>query len=44
MRSQSIFISLTRAMLTARKMFSWSLASSATRVLDTGTTLSSAEL
>ena len=41
-RSQSTFISLTRAMLTQRKMFSWSLASSATRVLDTGITLSTA--
>jgi hypothetical protein len=37
-RSQSIFISLTMAMFTQRKMFSSSLESSATRVEDTGTT------
>ena len=36
-RSQSIFISLTSAMFTQRKMFSSSLDSSATRVEDTGT-------
>ena len=39
-RSSIIFISLTSAMLTARKMFSSSLAASATSGEETGTTLS----
>ena len=41
-RSQSSFSSLTSAMFTERKVFSKSLASSATRVDDTGITCSSA--
>ena len=39
MRSKIIFSSLTRAMLTERKMFSSSLVDSAARVEDTGTVL-----
>ena len=42
MRSQSIASSLTRAMLTLRKMFSSSLVSSATSGLVTGTSVSQA--
>ncbi len=42
MRSKITFSSFTRAMFTERKMFSRSLADSATRALDTGTTRSSA--
>jgi len=42
MRSQSIFISLTMAMLTLRKVFSRSLVISAARVEETGTTLGTA--
>ena len=38
MRSRTSFISLARAMFTARKMFSRSFAASATSGLDTGTT------
>ena len=41
-RSQSIASSLTSAMLTLRKTFSSSFAVSATRGLDTGTTLATA--
>ena len=40
MRSASIAISLTSAMLTERKMFSSSLDSSATSGVETGTTSS----
>ena len=40
MRSQSIAISLTSAMLTERKMFSSSFVSSATSGVETGTTVS----
>ncbi len=39
-REKTIFSSLTRAMLTARKVFSRILAASATRVDDTGTSRS----
>ena len=42
MRSQSMASSLTRAMLTLRKMFSSSLVISATSGVDTGTSWSSA--
>ena len=44
MRSQSIAISLTSAMLTDRKMFSSSLVSSATSSVETGTTSWQTEL
>ena len=40
MRSKTIFSSLTRAILTARKMFSVILTASATSSDDTGTTCS----
>ncbi len=39
MRSKIIFSSFTSAMFTERKTFSRSLADSATRALETGTTL-----
>jgi len=42
MRSSTSFISLARAMFTARKMFSRSFAASATSGLDTGTTRATA--